>query len=133
MSVCLRFEKNDHRKLVYFSHGGETLANAQAFASWLGDYSLAALTKVSATESTLVSGYPGSGTYGSVDVYAKVLMRSAEDSKVYAVIIPAPVSSIFNEDQEVTEDFGIACASHYSTMAGITFTFISGALMGESV
>jgi hypothetical protein len=133
MSVGIRFEKNERRNIVYFSHGGQTLANAQAFSNWLVAYSLAAITKVAATQATLVAGSAGSGDYGSVHLYAKVLMRSAGDKKIYAVIIPAPVSSIFTADQEVTEEFGIECAARYSILAGATFTFVSGALMGDSV
>jgi hypothetical protein len=131
MSVSIRFEKDEKRTIVYFSHGGQNLFNAKTFAAWLGGYSLAKITKVGATQADIITDTTErSGDYGSVQLYAQVMIRSAADGKRYAVMCPAPDSSIFDENQEVTPEFGILCANKYSIMAGVTFTFLEGALCG---
>jgi hypothetical protein len=133
MSCSLRFEKDDRRKVVYLSHGGKNLYKLEQFASWLQGYSLGAITEISATQTKTLQGQTQEGQYGAVTLYAIVKMKTADEGKPFWVILPAPDVSIFETNQQVTPDFGIACAEKYSILAGTTLLFTEGALCGSSV
>lgn len=131
MSVNIRFEKDGKRNVIYLTHGGRNLYNAAAFATWLGGYSLAKITKIGIAEAQIMTNTTErSGDYGSVSLYAKVNLRSVANGTLYAVQLVAPDSGVLNDDQEVTDDFGNAVADRYSGLAGSAFTFEGGALCG---
>jgi len=133
MSVSIRFEKDAQRNIAYLTHGGRNLYNACTFANWLGGYSLAKITKVGIAESQIYANTTErSGDYGSVQLYAQVNVRCAADNKLYTVQLIAPDSSVFDDDQEVTPEFGMECAERYSILAGVGFTFERGALCGRN-
>jgi len=67
-----------------------------------------------------------------VQLFAKINVRNQADRKPYAVILPAPDSSVFDENQEVTPEFGVLCAAKYSILAGTTLIFENGALCGDN-
>lgn len=129
MSVNIRFEKDDLFRNVYFQHG-TSLYKARQFADWLKNYTDAVITVVSVTETKVQTlGSIGSGPYASVDLYAKSLIRD-DDGKTHEIIVPAPISNIFDTEQLIKTEFGEAYAARYSTLAGKTFTFTRGALCG---
>lgn len=133
MSVNIRWEKAGNWAVTYLQHGGRNLYNAEQFANWAQRYSLSKITMVSATQTHGQLNEERSGDYGHIGLYAQVFFRSAADNKLYAFLLPAPDESVFTDDQEVTEEWGIACAAQYSILAGTQFTFYKGSLIGHSL
>jgi hypothetical protein len=132
MSCTIQFEKDADRHIVYLAHGGKNLFQLEQFANWLQGYSLGAITKISASQVKLLDGNTRDGDYGAVSLYATILMRAEADNTMCGVILPAPDASVFDTHQEVTPDFGIACAAQYSILAKTTLLFVKGALCGNS-
>ena len=132
MSCALQFEKDADRHIVYLAHGGKNLFQVEQFANWLQSYSLGAITRISATQVKSLEHTTGDGNYGAVSLYAKVILQAESDGAQYGVIVPAPDASIFDTHQEVTDEFGIACAAQYSILAKTTLLFVRGALCGDS-
>lgn len=135
MAASIRFEKGDDRTTVYLSHGGSNLHLTEQFARVLHGYSLAAVNKVSCTQIRVVKGLgQGGGDYGSVRLYAKLLIEEDDDDnrKTYGILIPAPRAGLFDDDQRVLDPVGVAITSAYSTFAGKKFVFKEGWLYGAS-
>ena len=133
MSVHLQFRKNQETSLVYVPFG-ESLSRAKNFAAGLSKYTTASLPHVWATVQGSLNVAEKSGDLQDLNLYAHVFFRRVRDGKLYALKIPAPnYNEVFNDDQEVPENIGSALAVLYSTLAGETFTFHCGALVGKGV
>ena len=131
MATNIKFRKDKEEALVYIPFG-ESLSRAKTFASAISKYTTAGIPHVWATIRGEMSVAEKSGDTQSLNLYAHLFFRRASDEKLYALKIHAPnYDQIFNEDQEVPESVGNAIASAFSTLAGETFTFHSGALAGE--
>jgi hypothetical protein len=134
MAASIRFEKNGRRSTTYLSHGGSNLYATEQFAKALHKYSLAAVTKVSCTQIRVPGGLGdgGSGDYGSVFLYAKLLIKCLDDGKTYGILMSSPKASMFEEDQSVKQAIGEELTQAYATFAGKSFEYKEGWLFGAS-
>lgn len=133
MAVHLLFRKREEVSLIYVPFG-ESLSRAKNFAAGLVKYTTASMPHVWATVRGSLSVEEKSGDIQDLNLYAHVFFRRVRDGKLYALKIPAPnYNEIFNDDQEVPANIGNALAALYSTLAGETFTFHCGSLVGKGV
>lgn len=130
MATNLKFRVGEEEALIYIPFG-ESLSKAKNFANAIAKYTNAALPHVWVTTRGALSVAEKAGDTQSLNLYAHLFFRRA-DEKLYALKIHAPnYDQIFNEDQEVPESVGNAIASAFSALAGETFNFQHGALAGE--
>ena len=131
MATNIKFRKGEEEAIIYIPFG-ESLSRAKTFASAISKYTTASIPHVWATTRGGMTIDEKSGDTQSLNLYAHLFFRRSSDEKLYALKIHAPnYDQIFNDDQEVPESVGNAIATAFSTLAGETFTFHSGALAGE--
>jgi hypothetical protein len=133
MSSVIVFEKNLSRDAIYFEHG-EQLDTVQIFATHLKEYSRAALTRISVTSKRALTLTVTAGQYDTISVKAKLLMRDQNDGKLWGVIIPAPLSSMFEEvtgqGYRVKKTDGDILTGYYAAMSGLDLQFEEGWMVG---
>lgn len=104
---------------------------AETFAAFLADYSTADIPYAWHTERRSVGVTGRSGTSQSLDLAALIFLRRAANDRLYALKIHAPDhAALFDDGQRITTTTGEVIAAAYSTLAGETFTFESGSLVG---
>jgi hypothetical protein len=131
--ISIEFEKNGKWHTVYSPFGSGDLNAARNFADYLADYTLAKVTKVSATQIHLyLDGQERNGDFGNVGLYAHLWFKDG-DNKKWGLKLPAPDDSIFNDDNSVKESFGNQVAARFSNLAGEALIYEEGWLCGSAV
>lgn len=135
MSASFTYFKDGYYTDVFFSHG-EDINAVETFASNISAYTAAGLDRCSVAIQRSLSIAPKSLDAFAISLYAKVLMRCVEDGKIYAVLIHAPLASLFNEVEgkgyRMKVEKGEEIAQYYSAMAGKTFIFYAGTVVGPT-
>lgn len=133
MSSQIQFIIDDKFAVTWLAHG-ESLSKIKNFAYQISQYTNAEIRRVWATKGDGVTIPQKSGNMMSLHHCAHIFVRRVADSKLYAVKILSPnYDLVFNEDQEVKPEVGENVASYYSSLAGETFEFSEGALVGSNV
>lgn len=130
--ISIQFEKDSKRHIVYSPFGDGDLNAARNFAEYLQDLSLAKINKVAATiMHVYMDGQERSGDFGAVGLYAFLWFIDG-DKKKWALKIPAPDASIFNDDNSVKESVGNDVSTHFSNLAGEALIYVEGWLCGSA-
>lgn len=130
--ISIEFEKSGKWHTVYSPFGNGDLNAARNFAEWLQDYTLAKINKVSATQIHLYTdAQERSGDFGNVFLYAHLWFVDG-DNKKWALKLPAPDDSIFNDDNSVKETFGNDVSVRLSNLAGEALIYVEGWLAGTA-
>lgn len=131
MSAVIQFGKNYLRDLCYLSHGA-SLAALETYVTQLHAYSNAEITYISVTQAKSLELPENVGDYETLSMQAKILLRD-NDGKLWGVMIPAPISSMFeeveNEGLRVKQAVGEQIASYYAQFSGLAVTFEEGWLV----
>lgn len=132
MPANLKFEKDGKYTDVYYEHGSN-IALIERFAQTLQEYSLAKISKVAATQIRLLTAAAErSGDYGSLLLAARLYLACAADDVTYGINLPAPIDTMFDDDQTVLAPVGKKLAAAYTLMSGKQVTFLHGALVGDT-
>jgi hypothetical protein len=129
ITVC--FDKSREHVAAYSGFGDGDINKAERFALFLQDYTLAKITKVSATRIRLLTGgQESNGDFGSVLLYAHLWFTDA-DGKNWGFKLHAPKDTMFNDDNSVKQAIGEAIALELALVAGETLTYKEGWLCGQ--
>ncbi len=133
MSATLEYQLNQQHRVVYYQLG-DNIATLPAFATVLQAYSRAGVMRITATKSAAYAGDETSGEIATTDMEAFISLRDLNTGDKYAVLIPAPIYTMFeyfnNRGYRVKASAGQAIATAYSIYCGITLTFVDGWLRG---
>lgn len=134
MSSTLTFSLNYQRRITHITHGAD-LTDIVAYAGELQPFTRAAITRATCTLQAPLTNTPMVGEYSTTDIYAKIFLNDPVEEIRYAIILPAPVSDMFEEvtgkGWRVKEAIGQQLAGYYSAFAGITLEFVDGWLCGQ--
>lgn len=134
MSSCIIFEKGHDRRVTYLPHGS-SLSNVLTFAGQLEPYSRAAIVRVSCTLKQALTGSESSGEYATTDLYAVLKMEDLDSDEKYAVIVPAPIDSMFEAVSDrgfrVKQAHGEQITNYYAVLSGLNLEFRDGWLCGS--
>jgi len=133
MSATLEYQLDHQHRIVYYQLG-DNIASLPAFATVLQAYSRAGVMRITATKSAAYAGEETTGEIATTDMEAFVSLRDLNTGNKYAVLIPAPIDTMFeylnNRGYRVKESDGQAIAAAYSIFCGITLTYVDGWLRG---
>lgn len=130
--INIEFIKNGQHATAYSPFGGTNLYQAEQFARYLQQYTLANIVKVGATQVRVITGgQESTGDFGAVGLYAHLWFLDAT-GKNFGFKVHAPKASMFEDDNSVKESIGIAIAQRLSTVAGQTISYKEGWLCGSS-
>lgn len=134
MSATLTFTLGHQRKITYLHHGAD-LADVVTYAGDLHSYTRARISRATVTLQQPLTLAESSGDYASTDLFAKLFIYDPLNEKHYNVIIPAPISTMFEEVSgrgwRVKADAGAQITSYYATLSGLTLEFREGWLCGH--
>lgn len=135
MSATIEYQLDAQHRVVYYQLGEEITA-LPAFAAVLQAYSRAGIMRITATKFVTYAGSETSGEIATTDLEAFVSLREQSTNKKYAVLIPAPINTMFeyitDRGYRVKTTDGQAIAAAYSIFAGTTLIFEHGWLRGNS-
>jgi len=133
MAGTITFKKGHDVSIPYLSHG-PSLSAIQTYASQLLPYTTARITEVTVTFREFLENTEKPGEYGSTDLYAQIFIKDIENDKKFAIILPAPISSIFENTghgYRVNQGMGELLTSYYAQLSGLQLEFDEGWLCGE--
>lgn len=136
MSSTLTFERQYERKITYLHHG-ETLAPVIQYAGELQAFSRAKISRVTVTLQSILNNNESAGEVATTDLYAKLWVKDlgSEDGATYAIIIPAPVITMFEDvpgkGKRVIKSIGQQITQYYAQFSGLTLEFRGGWLCGK--
>ena len=134
MAAELRFRLG-HQIAVPYLLDGSSLDAVERYARAIAAYSNAALTYCAWIAGKSFDSQERSGEYANVGFQAKVQLQAQTENIRRMVIIPAPVSSLFETQADgrpgVKQATGEQIAAAYSQLSGKTFAFTKGVLWGD--
>lgn len=129
------FEMNEEEPATYITL--QHVASADhlvQFANVISGYTRARVTHVEFIHIIFCTDETSTGDFDSCLLRGIVKFRDA-DRKLWAVPIPAPIKTMFEEDQEtfrVKDGVGQILTAAYSDMAGSSFEYEHGWLVGNT-
>lgn len=133
MSTTINFVQGPLERITYLTHGA-SLTHIQQFAEFLEAYTVAGINQVTYTEGQLLA-IAEDTPENPIGLHAQLHLRDQSNMKLYALIIPAPRISLFEnfaEGERVIKAKGDLIAAQYSVMAGKTLVFEEGWLGGTT-
>lgn len=134
MSATIEYKLDQQHRVVYYQLG-DNIATLPTFAAFLQAYSRAGIMRISATKGAAYAGEETSGEIATTDMEAFVSLREQGTGDKYAVLIPAPIQTMFeyvsDRGYRVKTADGNAIAAAYSAFSGKTLTFEHGWLRGS--
>jgi hypothetical protein len=129
---CIRYTDVDgtDREYSYIREVSD-MARLEAFANAVAPLIGATVSKLAVTETQFVE-IPGLGNNPDLSMHLQVNVRDPDGNRK-GFMLPAPAHDcleLVNGVKRLKETYGEQLASYFSTLIGVTCTFVSGALVG---
>ena len=130
-STSIKFVLGTDKYLAYFSHGN-SLSRIKNFAYAIQPFTNAEIRHVAVTTGDNLTIPAKEGAIQTVELFAKLLIKHLASGKTYGIVIPAPVASMLDNDNEVLVSVGQQITGYYEALSGEEFVYTSGALCGAT-